>query len=77
MEERNCQIVLTVVPEARVSYENAEQLASLLKVPLVAPRFADLNTRDGSHLTDESARRFADAFFDAFIQLPLAQAYLK
>ena len=42
---------------------SAAWLASELGVPLVAPQPGGLSTLDGSHLTRESAGRFAEAFF--------------
>lgn len=63
VERRGGQLVLCLVPAPNASRPTAVWLAEQLGVPLVAPEFADLQTVDGSHLTRESASRFAQAFF--------------
>ena len=47
----------------------------LVGVPLVAPEVPNLRTMDGSHLTDESAARYASAFFQHLD--PVLDAVLK
>jgi hypothetical protein len=64
VEARGGRLVLCQVPAPGISRASAEWLASELGVPLVAPRLDDLSTVDGSHLTRDSAARFARAFFD-------------
>jgi hypothetical protein len=63
LEARGGHLVLCQVPAPNASRPTAEWLAAELGVPLVAPQLDGLQTVDGSHLTAESARRFAGAFF--------------
>jgi hypothetical protein len=62
VEERGGRLVLCLVPSPRASRGTAEWLARELDVPLIAPEPENLRTHDGSHLTPESAARFAHAF---------------
>jgi hypothetical protein len=66
VETRGGRLVLCLVPAPNASRPAAEWLARELGVPLVAPVLDGLQTFDGSHLTRESAARFARAFFDDF-----------
>lgn len=63
LDARGTALVLTLVPSPRASRARALRMAEHLGVPLVSPRLPDLTTVDGSHLTRESADRFAEAFF--------------
>jgi hypothetical protein len=63
VEARGGRLVLCLVPSPRASRNDAVALARDLGVPLVAPHPNGLAAFDGSHLTRESADRFADAFF--------------
>jgi hypothetical protein len=58
---RGTSLILTHVPSpANMSQrEQAMALAAELQVPFVGPVMDALVTRDGAHLTDESAQRFA------------------
>lgn len=64
IEARGGRLVLCLVPAPNTSRPAAEWLARELDVALIAPAVDDLRTFDGSHLTRESAARFAGAFFD-------------
>lgn len=64
VEARGGRLVLCLVPAPTASRATAEWLAAELDVPLLAPVPAELRTYDGSHLTPESAREFAQAFFE-------------
>jgi hypothetical protein len=63
--------------ENRKPFYRAVQLAKELKVPLVAPLLNGLQTIDGSHLTEESAKKFADQFFKDFSKIPEVKAISK
>lgn len=63
IEARGGRLVLCQVPAPNASPASARWLAEQLGVPLVAPRLDGLSTVDGSHLSRESAARFAEAFF--------------
>lgn len=63
VEAAGARLIFVLVPGRDVSLTHAQMLADMAKVPLVAPEVADLRTMDGSHLTDESAARWASAFF--------------
>lgn len=67
---RNSFLVLMLVPADQASALSARQLADVLNVPLIAPELDGLTTSDGSHLSPESARRFASAFLEEFENLP-------
>jgi len=62
--DRNC-IVLTNVPNFETTIGTADALAKKLRLPLVAPQMEGLTTFDGSHLTTESADRWANGFITA------------
>ncbi len=70
MYRRNAFLVLMLVPANQVSALRARQLADVLNVPLIAPELDGLTTSDGSHLSPDSARRFASAFLEEFENLP-------
>jgi hypothetical protein len=53
-------------------YSRSTQMAEALGVPLVAPAVQGLETFDGTHLTEESARLYASKFFEEFLRLPCA-----
>ena len=67
---RNAFLVLMLVPANQASEFRARQLADVLDVPLIAPELDGLTTSDGSHLSPDSARRFASAFLEEFENLP-------
>ena len=69
-------MVFALVPGRDVSLTHAQMLADMVGVPLVAPEVPGLRTMDGSHLTDESAQRYASVFFqhlDPFLDRMLAR----
>src|SRR5690606_36952680 len=63
VEEAGARLIFVLVPGRDVSLTAAQMLAGELNVPLVVPRVEGLRSMDASHLTDESARRYALAFF--------------
>ncbi|WP_239493189.1 hypothetical protein [Luteitalea sp. TBR-22] len=63
VEAAGARLVFVLVPGPDVSLTHARQLADMTGVPLVAPEVEGLRTMDGSHLTDESAERYASVFF--------------
>ena len=63
VEATGARVIFVLIPGRDVSLTHARQLADLVGVPLVAPEVSGLRTMDGSHLTDESAARYAAAFF--------------
>lgn len=62
MRGRGAEVVLTHIPGGITSRKQVEQLAGKLGLPLLAPEVTGLNTCDGSHLDEPSARRFCRAF---------------
>lgn len=69
---------LILAPENLKPFHKAVKLARELKVPLVEPPLEGLRTLDGSHLTGDSARKFADGFFARFKALkPVREWILK
>ena len=63
--KRNC-IILTVVPKAETKIGNAKAVATALGMNFVAPEISEgLGTDDGTHLTQPSAQRWSQAFFEA------------
>ncbi|HTV03486.1 MAG TPA: hypothetical protein VMF13_23240 [Luteitalea sp.] len=63
VQKAGAKLVFVLVPGRDVSLTHAQMLADSVGVPLVAPEVPDLRTMDGSHLTDESADRYAPVFF--------------
>ena len=63
VEAAGARLVFVLVPGRDVSLTHAQALADAVSVPLVAPEVPDLRTMDGSHLTDDSAARYAPVFF--------------
>ena len=63
VEASGARLIFALVPGRDVSLTHAQMLAGAVGVPLVAPEVTDLRTMDGSHLTDESADRYASVFF--------------
>ena len=59
VEATGAKLIFVLVPGPDVSLTHAQLLADAVGVPLVAPEVPDLRTMDGSHLTDESAARYA------------------
>ncbi len=68
---------LSLLPENSRPYYRGDKLAEILGLPLIHPYVGPLNTRDGSHLTRESAERYAKGFFKQFLELPVVQSVLK
>jgi len=58
-------VLLTSVPTVNSSFGTARAVATALGLPLVAPELPDLNTFDGSHLDEASAKRWSAAFIEA------------
>jgi len=57
-------VILTIVPTVDTPIGTAKAIASGVGLPLVTPGIMDgLRTRDGSHLDQPSAQRWAQAFF--------------
>ena len=63
VEAQGARLVFVLMPGRDVSLTHAQMLADLLHVPLVAPEVEGLRTMDGSHLTEESAAKYAPIFF--------------
>lgn len=63
VQSRGGRVIFVLVPGRDVSLTHAQLLADMVDVPLVAPDVPDLRTMDGSHLTEESAARYAAVFF--------------
>ena len=61
---RQC-VILTIAPWSATSIQEANAIASGLKLDLVAPTLAGLRTLDGDHLEHKSSARWSAAFFDA------------
>lgn len=57
------RLIFVLIPGRDVSLTHARMLAEATGVSLVVPEVEGLRTMDGSHLTDESASRYARAFF--------------
>jgi hypothetical protein len=63
--KRSC-IILTMVPKTETKIGNAKAVATALGTNFVAPEISEgLGTDDGSHLTQPSAQRWSQAFFEA------------
>lgn len=57
-------VILTIVPTVGTQIGIAKAIASGVGLPLVTPGIVEgLRTRDGSHLDEPSARRWAQSFF--------------
>ena len=63
MDKRRIKIIITHVPYPTGHRRWAELFARHLDSPLVAPVLDDLYTIDPTHLSPQSARRWAEAFF--------------
>jgi hypothetical protein len=61
---RDC-VILTLVPSTKTNYNLASRIAAQMGAPFIAPNIANLYTVDGSHLDEDSARRWAAAFLRA------------
>jgi len=68
---------LLSAPENLVAFRRSEKLAEELGIPLVSVSERGLQTFDGSHLTEESARRFSRDFFKQFLKLTCVKNLLK
>ena len=63
--KRSC-IILTEVPTTETKIGNAKAVATALGTNFVAPEISEeLGTDDGTHLTQPSAQRWSQAFFEA------------
>jgi hypothetical protein len=62
LQHRGGRLVLTCVPPAPAA--SATSLARALGTPLIVPELTNLVTIDGSHLTDDCARRFCSAVLE-------------
>jgi hypothetical protein len=62
MEARGARVILTYIPSPDGDRKQAEELASRLDLPLIAPTLTGLDTVDNSHLSPRSAERFTTAF---------------
>jgi len=69
LADRGADLVLTQAPFFASDAVAAEALARALGVPFLLPDLPDLVTRDGEHLDDPSAERFATAFLAAFTRM--------
>jgi hypothetical protein len=67
LSARGAELVLTAIPPS--SGKAAQQLSSLLRVPLIAAQASGLATIDGSHLDDDSSKRFSVSFLDALAKI--------
>jgi hypothetical protein len=57
-------VILTTVPTVATKIANAAAIARGVGLPLMTPRYLDgLTTYDGSHLDEQSAQRWSEAFF--------------
>ena len=61
---RQC-VILTIAPWSATSMQEANAIASALKLDLVTPKLEGLRTLDGDHLERASSARWSAAFFDA------------
>ena len=61
---RQC-VILTIAPWSATSMQEANAIATALKLDLVAPKLDGLRTLDGDHLERASSARWSAAFFDA------------
>ncbi len=68
---------LSILPENTKPYYRVDELAKILRVPLIHPNVGALTTMDGSHLTKESAERYSKGFFMQFLTLPAVQTVMK
>jgi hypothetical protein len=64
LDTRGARLVMTWIPPSLGT--TARYLASSLQVPLVVPEETGLVTIDGSHLDEESCKRFSTSFLAAF-----------
>jgi hypothetical protein len=62
--KRSC-IILTMVPKVETKIGNGKAIATALRMNFVAPEISELGTVDESHLNQESAQRWSQAFFEA------------
>lgn len=70
LDSRGATLVLSwaPVPGEWDRRDNAIALARAIGAPFLSPIVPGLVTRDNDHLNDESAERFATAFFEEFLQ---------
>jgi hypothetical protein len=62
--KRSC-IILTMVPKVETKIGNGKAIATALRMNFVAPEISELGTFDRSHLNQQSAQRWSQAFFEA------------
>jgi hypothetical protein len=70
MDRRGTRLVLTCIPPD--SPAHARLVGETLGIPVLVPELPDLVTRDGRHLDEDSANRFARAFLEQW--RPLLEA---
>ena len=58
-------VILTMIPTAGTKIGNVKAIAAALHKDLVTPEIPELQTFDGSHLDQQSAERWSQAFFEA------------
>jgi hypothetical protein len=73
MEVRGARVILTFIPSPNGDRKQAEELASRLNLPLIAPTLTGLDTVDNSHLSPRSAERFTAAFVAELERMLMAE----
>jgi hypothetical protein len=58
-------VLLTIAPYESTGRLEASAIADSLGIELISPKLPNLNTFDGSHLDQESAERWSQAFIDS------------
>jgi len=76
LDARGTLLVLGTVPHKATRSGHLPVLSDALGVPAVLPSFDDVETSDGSHLDRESAARYSQAFWEAFVALPAVRERL-
>jgi hypothetical protein len=66
MSERGAQLVLTLIPNIYICRKGAENLAQHIGTPFIWVDWQGMNTLDGTHLTQESSKRFTEEFLREF-----------
>ena len=62
-DQAGVKLILTEIPNPLFnSQEKLRALGKVLDVPIIESQVEDLKTFDGSHLDQESAKRFAEDF---------------
>lgn len=68
--DQDTLLVATLVPFGATVDQHLQRMENELKIPVVYPKVDGLKTNDGSHLARESAIRYSQAFWEAFISHP-------